>query len=277
MPEGVTPYPRWNGTLQQGDRFWTVAVEEMKMAFRGLWSRLAILLGLVWGVASVIELYQFRQSDIDAHELQWFLDMLRQLRWFALAVAAAVGGPALLEDARRGALELYFSRSLDARGYLVGKTLAVLILTTGVVFVPAIVYFAGSFVFFSEHPDNWAWALGPALAYSLQWGLLTSGLALGLSAVGRSSRAAALLLFGLVAGLDIVVGELLSSLTESPGFQVLSPFRALDQHFTWFYGIERPHDFPVWWGFLHWVVLTVLGWALVAWKRPRVRGEERAR
>lgn len=278
MPEGVSNYPRWDGQLRSGGGWIAVARGQVRQALRSTWARLAILLGLAWGIASIVQTYQFRQDGIEMHELQWFLDMMHQLRWFVLGVAAAVGGPALMEDARRGALELYLARGVDRAGYLLGKCIALLALTTFVMLAPALVYFGSVYLFYDDHPDGWTRALLGALLYSLQWAILVSGLALGLSAISRSSRAAALFLFGGFVGLDIVIGGLLTGLTENADLAVISPFAANAQLTDWWFGlsgleIPLPHAFPVWWGAIAWLALSVAGWAMFAWRHPRVRGD----
>lgn len=277
LPEGVAAYPRWDGPLKQGSLFGTVAAQEVRRAVRGTWSLLALGGGLAWGFASVVELYQNRNAGDTTFTKDGLLAMLHQLRWFALAVAATVGGPTLLEDARRGALELYLSRAVTAFDYIAGKVVAVVGLTTLTMFLPALAYFLASFIFFDKQPPGWSTILGGALLYSLMWGLLVSGLALGLSSVGRNSIGTILILFGSFAGLDIIVGKLLAGLTGDEQWQVLSPFAALEQQSKWIFGVAAKYKFPYYWGLLEWAVLFVLGWSLLVWRRPRIRGEERVR
>lgn len=277
LPEGVASYPRWDGPLKQGSLFGTVAAQEVRRAVRGTWSLLALGGGLAWGFASVVELYQNRNAGDTTFTKDGLLDMLHQLRWFSLAVAATVGGPTLLEDARRGALELYLSRAVTAFDYIAGKVVAVVGLTTLTMFLPAVAYFLASFIFFDKQPPGWSTILGGALLYSLLWGLLVSGLALGLSSVGRNSIGTILILFGGFAGLDIIVGQLLAGLTGDPQWQVLSPFAALEQQSQWIFGVAPKYKFPYYWGLLEWAILFVFGWALLVWRHPRIRGEERVR
>lgn len=277
LPEGVATYPRWDGPLKQGSLFGIVAAQEVRRAFRGTWSLLAIGGGLAWGFASVVELYQNRNAGDTEFTKDGMLAMLHQLRWFSLAVAALVGGPTLLEDARRGALELYLSRAVTAFDYITGKVVAVVGLSTLTMFVPALAYYVTSFVFFDKQPEGWNTILGGALLYSLLWGLIVSGLALGLSSVGRNSIGTILILFGGFAGLDIIVGQLLSGLTGDEKWQVLSPFASLEQQSKWIFDVAPEYRFPYYWGLLELAVLFVLGWALLAWRHPRIRGEERVR
>jgi len=273
MPEGVHPYPRWNGRLATTTRVWTVAGGEVDRVRRSTWTSLVFLLGLAWGVASVIELWQLRRDGTSVHEWAWFVDMLDQLRWFALAFAAAAGGPALLDDLRLGALELYLTRPLTARAYVVGKALALLGMTTAIMVVPSVLYIAASHGLYDDHPERWGRALPMAILYGVAWGILVSGVALGLSAVGRSARAMAIAILGAFVGADIVVGRLLSQLTQDDLFRLASPFESHQALGTFLFpaGVSVPFD-PLW-GVVVLVALSALGWGLLAWRRPRVRGE----
>lgn len=282
MADGLHPYPRFQGRLATGSRLAVLVEQEVRAVLRSRWGVLALALGLTWGVASIIEFQQLRQSGLGSHDGQGFLDMLDQLLWFALAVAATVGGPALLSDARSGALELYFSRAVTRVEYVAGKVLSLVALTTLTILLPAIAYWVSSFVFYESHPDWWSRALPGAFLYALLWGLLAAGLALGASAVSRSTGAAALVLLGAFATLEFLVDPPLllqrvatvTALTERTEAAVLSPFSWLKAQEGWLFGVDSTPAFPAWWGLVGWGLLTVLGWALVLWRHPRARGEE---
>lgn len=274
MPEGVKPYPRWDGPLNTAPLVLTVAANEVRRAFTNFWSRLALIFIAAYTIVYLGQLYTLQQSEGDSvHTMQNFVDFLNFLRWGVLALVAVVGGPALLDDQRRGALELYLSRAVNQGEYLVGKILALFSLSVLALFVPAVLYSLASLLFFQEHPEGWPSALPAALLYSVILALLMSGLALGLSGVSKSSRAATLILLGGFVLLDLIISNLLESITRDPNLQILSPFAAFQQQSEWiFRGIDSGAEFPMWWGITELIGLTVLGWLLLAWKRPRVRG-----
>ena len=273
MPEGVRPYPKWQGTLATATRVPAVAAQEVRRALRGNWALLAFLLGLVWGAASIAELIQLRRDEAIAHDLDVYLAMLRQLRWFAVALAAAVGGPAILDDLRSGALELYLSRPLSRLGYVAGKAGAVLGLVAAVTVLPAVLYYLASLVFFRDHPDGWHALQGAGILSGFVWAALVAGLALGLSCTMRSSRAAAILLFAGFVGLHIFAKALLAPITEDLRWRVLSPFYAMRAFESVLFRTDYDPGFPTWWGVVAVLGLTVLGWSLVAARPPRARGE----
>lgn len=283
MPEGVLPYPRWEGTLTPKSRIPVVVGNELRIALRNYWSLAALALGIAWGFASIIEFYNAAETATGAHSYAGFLAMHEQLLWFALGVAAALGGPALLEDARLGAPDLYLARSVTRGEYLAGKVLALVGLTTAVIFIPALVFWASSYVFYDARPEGWALAIFSSLAFALLWGIVVSGLALGFSSVARSASGAALLLFGGFAVLAYLVDPpalvqrvaTITALTEDARWAILSPFAAMEAQQGWLFPVDAPHGFPYWWGLAYLGVLTLIGWGLLAWRHPRTRGAGR--
>lgn len=274
MPEGVKPYPRWDGPLNTGPLVLTVAGNEIRRAFINFWSRLALVFIAAYTVMYLGQLYTLQQESGDGvHTMDNFVDFLNNLRWGVLVIAAVIGGPAILEDVRRGALEIYLSRAVNMTDYLIGKIIALFTLTVLGLFLPATIYVLASLFFFQDHPEGWAGALPGAFVYSLILGAMVSGLALGLSSVSKSSRAATLLLIGGFAILDLVVSNLLAAITADPNLQILSPFAAFQQQSEWiFRGVDSGAEFPMMWGALVIVGLTLIGWIFLAWKHPRVRG-----
>lgn len=275
MPEAVTGYPRWQGELSKSPRFLTVAWHEVRRAFDDQWGRTAIYVAIGYAVLSVGTLYAVVKANPSAHNWDSFLQYIGLLRWAALGIAAVMVGPALLEDAQKGALELYLSRALDRRDYLLGKTLAVFALTLVVTWIPALFYWAGSYLVASTHPANWAWVPLGSLGYSATWAFVIAGLGLGLSCIVRSARAATLLLFGGIAILDIILTNLLVGITKNTAVNIISPLGDLQQQAGWLFpGSTAPYSFPWWWGLIVLGALAVVGWALVALRHPRLKGVE---
>ena len=273
MPEGQNPYPRWSGERREGARWPILAAHEVRLAYRGRWSLLAVAAGLAWGLASVIELVQGRDFADAQFVVEAYRSMVNQLRWAAVAVALVVGAPLILDDTRANALELYFTRGLSRGSYLLGKAAALLTLTTLTMALPAIAYYLASLAFYRDLPGGWHAQAASGLLYALLWGFLVSGVALGASCALRSTAGAVLTVAGVFAGLDIFVRRILGALTENPKLAVASPFAATEQAATWLWGGDRPHQFPEWWGIVAWLLLAALGWGLAAWKMPKARGE----
>lgn len=278
MPEGVRAYPRWDGRLRTASSAPAVALQEITRALNNQWSRSLLMVVGLYSILYLGSLYTYAQANKgEANPFKDYLDFLGLLRWGALAVAAVVAGPSLLEDQRRGALELYLARAVTRREYLAGKILAVFLLTFAALFLPGLLYWLSTFLFFDKHPAHWGLAPLGALGYSLMWAALVAGLGLGLSCVARTSRGATLLLIGGFATLDIFMSKLLEAITKNHVFQILSPFNAVGRQTEWLFQTPSTLDFPAWWGLLYWAVLLAVGVWLVARRAPRIQGDDRAR
>ena len=200
---------------------------------------------------------------------RWQGELSRAPRF--VAVAALMAGR-FLEDEKRGALELYLSRSVTRWSYLGGKVLAVLGLTFLVVFLPALAYYGASFFVAEEHPAGWPWALLGAAGYALVWGLVVTGLGLALGCLVRTARAAGILLFAGLAGVDLILGRLLAGVTDNEALQLLSPMRDMDQQRVWLFGMEPAAAFPWWWATIALGGLVLLGWGVFWARHPRLKG-----
>lgn len=281
MPEGVAAYPRWKGPLSTGPAFPVILAEELQRFRRSTWGLMALLLPLalaVFWVGSLNTLAGAR-SVAAVHTMDNFLLFLNSssvglplLRLLSVIGAAVIAGPALLDDARRGALELYLSRGIAQRDYLLGKVLAVVGVAAAIVVLPGLLYWATSYVMFDEQPAGWVWVPLGVLVDGVLWGLMIGGLGLGLSAVSKSSRAAALLLAGGIFIADTIVANLLEAITRDGRVQVMSPISAMAQQSEWLFGTPGRFGFPAWWGLVLIALLIAVGWALVALKRPRLAG-----
>jgi len=270
----VTGYPKWEGQLSRSPRVWSIAVNEVRRAYNDQWARAALILAFGWAVVTVGQLYALSQSRANVHTMEQYLDFLDLIRWAALGVAAVMAGVALLEDDKRGALELYLSRSVTRWSYLGGKVLAVLGMTFLTIFGPALIYYLASFLVFETQPEGWPYAILGAAGYSAIWAIVVSGVGLGIGCLLRSTRAASLLLFAGFAGVGILIDLLLSGITRSDMVRVVSPMASLDQQRTWLFNMEAPLAFPWWWGAILLAGLAIAGWSLVWLRHPRLKGVE---
>lgn len=274
MPNAVTGYPRWQGEYSKSPRFLTIAWHEVRRAIDDQWGRTALYVAIGYAVLSVGLLFASRTNP-NAASYDTLLAFIGIVRWAALGIAAVMVGPALLEDAQRGALELYLSRALDRRDYLLGKTLAVFGLTLAVTWLPALFFIGGSYIVVDTHPAGWGWTPLGTLGYAAIWAFVIAGVGLGLSCVVRSARAATLLLFGGLAILDIILTKLLEAITRDTQVDIISPLGDLQQQAVWLFpGAKAPYAFPWWWGLIVLAALAALGWGLVAVRHPRLKGVE---
>ena len=267
MPETVQGYPKWRGQLSRGPRLLTIALQEARRAYENQWVRAAGLFCVLFA-ALRLAIAGSRAATYDN-----LLSVVSLLRWAALVIASVMAGPALLEDSRRGALELYRARGVGRFDYFVGKALAVWAFCFLAVAVPVLAYYGATYLVSQAQPTGWAWTWLGILGDAAIFSLVIASLGLGLSAASRSARAATIFLFGAVAGLDILFGQVLNAITKSPDVFVLSPLADMAQQAVWLYPKAKPpYEFPFWWGLIGLGALFLLGVLLVAWRQPRVKG-----
>ncbi len=258
-------YARWDGRAT-GNPLVAIVVNAVRQAYDHPWGRLAFIGVFAYGVLYLGSVYSV-DSGGSAHTLANFLDFSNNLRWGVLAIAAIMAGPALLEDAQSGALDLYRSRPVSRAAYLGGKSLAVAGAVFAAYVIPVWLYMAGTWFVFDDHPAGWSTAPFKALIMGLLWAIPISGAAIALSTVARSSLAAGAILFGGIATLDIFVGQLLSAITGTTALNVLSPLAAHAEQATWLYGAPRG-DVDANWGLVALVVLAAVSWLAVMIRQP---------
>ena len=276
MTERVGQFPKWMGgsPLRGGTSVHIIIIQELRKAYLDFWFRIAAIFVLAYAVVYLGNLYTLQQVRGDSvHTLANYMTFLENLRWGALAVGAVMAGPALLDDTSKGALELYLTRAVSMKEYLAGKITAVFLATFLALWIPGILYWLMGFVFFDQQPAVWALLPLRTAVYALIWALVVAGLGLGLSCVAKSGRGATMILFGSFAVLDIVIGNLIAGITKDRNFELLSPFKAMDSQVGWMFGAAVDTVFPSWWGLATVLGLVIVGWTLMAWKHPRVRGD----
>lgn len=268
MVDAVQGYPRWQGTLARSPRVFTIMAEELKKIYRDRWTGYVLMGALLAAALSFAS-----RSPLERTQLDEMLNALKYIEWGALGVAALAAGPALLDDRRSGALELYLSRAVRPWEHFAGKALAVWAACVGIVFLPALLYYGSSLLTVENLPEGWGWAWLGLLGHALIWGTVVTGLGLALSCVLKSGRAATLVLFGVVFGLDFVLSNLLEGISQDGRFEVISPLANLHQQNAWLFPDgTAPYGFPYWWGTLVLAGLAVVGWGVAWWRRPRLRG-----
>lgn len=272
MPEGVQGYPKWAGTLRSGPAFPVVIVEEIRRAWLGQWSRNAFYAPLFFAILGLTTTRA--QTSLAGPDVEDFLLFLSFASYGGLGLALVIGGPALLDDSRKGALDLYLSRAVTRADYLAGKVLAVFLATFGATVAGGLAYWGLTFVLYDTRAAGWEWIPLGLLGFGAIWALLASSLTLGLAALFRSSAAATLAIGGAFFAFDILVSEILSGITRSETFQVLSPLANAKQIAAWLFKTDAPYSFPVWWSAIAVTVLVGIGVVLVAWKHPRLKGVE---
>ena len=192
--------------------------------------------GQFFGVEDLTTLSPNDYRQLIKDRVLWFLQL--QAYWLTF-VAALAGGPAIAEDTRRHAFELYFSRPISAWSYVLGKwyfvfTRHLLVLLFPLLFVTAIA--------FGFLPDCFTlcWpvvftAAGAAIFMSAAYAVVV----LAVSSSVRSTRYAVIFWF-LLAFVTLIAGVVLVQITRETRFEVAS-FRFTIEHVAaWILGARLP-------------------------------------
>jgi len=171
---------------------------------------------------------------------------------FMMVMILVVSGAGLISDDLKGnSLQLYFSRPLEKRHYLVGKGaivlffLLLLTLVPGLLFIFFKVVFSGSFQFITSYP----WLIISVIVYSLIVSLFFCFYTLLLSALSKNRRYVSILIFAVYIFSDILSGFFYEYF-KKPGFILLSLRANLQQVGTFIFKTKPAYAVPWYWSFL---------------------------
>jgi ABC-2 type transport system permease protein len=258
-------------------RFWPITREALRLilarrAFLGL-----LMIAWIPFVARVIQVYVVTRFPEAGRVLpvdgRLFGEFLSQQSVFTLFLTVFGGAGLIANDLRTGAILVYLSRPLTRRDYVLGKLGVLMALNLSVTLLPGLILYAVSVALAPEQFLKWelAW-LGPAvIAHSLVISLVTSLVALAVSALSRSARVAGLAFFVLVMGLELVRG-ILRAVYDRPETLLVSMQASMQSVGNALFGIrDRAFDIP-------WaqpaLVLAMVSLGCLAILRSRVRAVE---
>jgi ABC-type transport system involved in multi-copper enzyme maturation permease subunit len=166
-----------------------------------------------------------------------------------LVVAFGAGG-LIADDLKHNSLQLYFSRPLQKKDYLLGKmsvvAFFVLILTVlpGLVLIIFKLIFAGSFKFFLQYP----WLPLSVIGCSALLTVFFAFYVLLLSALSKNARYVFIMIFGVYIFSNVLFG-ILQSIFRTPYMALFSVSANLQQVGAFVFGQKLPHDVPAVWSF----------------------------
>jgi ABC-type transport system involved in multi-copper enzyme maturation permease subunit len=188
----------------------------------------AVLFGLVReGKTNFPVAVAMQRSGMSIDDLLPMLNLQfqRSIAFWAVLLAALVGGPLIAEDRRAHALPLYFSRPISHLDYVLGKFLAFAFFLALLLLAPPVCMYLID-VGFSD-ADGALFDRFPILLRSLVPSVVRivvlGAIALGVSSLVRRTNYAALLILGILAVVG-VMGELLArELFLEPTWRAVSP------------------------------------------------------
>lgn len=190
--------------------------------------------------------------------------------WILMLVFAGSG--LIADDLKHNSLQIYFSRPLRKKDYLLGKMAVVFFFILAVTLVPSLLVFsfklifAGSFKFFLAYP----WLLLSIAGFSAFLAVFFAFYTLLLSALSKNSRYVMILVFLVYLFSDIFFG-ILQSIFRTPYMALFSIRANIDQVGALVFAQKPPHAIPVLWSFV--VLGGICGLSALVLHR-KIRGVE---
>jgi ABC-2 type transport system permease protein len=192
---------------------------------------------------------------------------------FALLVVLVFAGAGLIaDDLKHSSLQLYFSRPLRKRDYIIGKMAVIAFFVLGLTALPYLVLvvfkiiFAGNLKFLAEYP----WLTLSILGYAVLLTVFFAFYFLLLSASSRSTRYVTILIFTTYLFSDALAG-ILHQIFRTPFMWLFSVRANLQQAGAFLFGVKLPFAFPAAWSFAVLAGVCALSAAVLSRK---IRGVE---
>ena len=257
MPIHDLSYRHWSGEWTSHPyRWWVITRQGIRLLAAKKWFLgLMILSALPFVVRSVILYLVTVVGNLPMVRVnaKFFLDFLNQQTSFVLPIAVFAGSGLIASDLKANALQIYLSKPITRRDYLLGK-LFVLVICLGLpTLVPALLLFLLAVLFRSDLEFlrlNY-WVAGSIVAYALLIVLTYSLLMLALSSLTRSARFAAMNFIGLLLFSNILAG-ILGVMLRTRQLAWVSIGNNLTAVGDMLFSVDLRHGSPLWisWGIL---------------------------
>jgi ABC-type transport system involved in multi-copper enzyme maturation permease subunit len=279
-------YSHWDGELSEPRfRWWPITRTGIQLAFKKKAFRLFfagaflpsfVALGGLYVSERLEDFKALVQSNralinIDPKYFQTFLTS-DFLLFFILMVLVFAAAGLVSDDLKHNSLQLYFSRPLRKKDYLLGKMSVVAFFVLVLTVVPWLVLivfkliFAGSFKFFLEYP----WLPLSVIGYGALLTVFFAFYVLLLSALSKNTRYVIILIIASYLFSDVLFG-ILHETFRVPAMALFSIRANLQQAGAFLFGQRLPYRVPAGWSFAVLAGICVLS-ALVL--NRRIRGAE---
>ena len=253
-------YAHWDGEFKDTRFRWgPISRYAIKLSFRRKFFKFLFFSTLVPALFTLTMIYvserlgdfAFLTNDTDALSFfevnpVFFMRYFSEWLLFMIVLLLVFCGAGLIaDDLKYNSLQLYFSRPLTKKDYVLGKAsvivffLSLITVVPGLVFVVMKLLFAGSFQFLRQFP----WLPFSVVAYSAFIILFFTFYTLLLSSLNKNRRYVAVLIFGLYVFTDILFG-IFHGIFRNPYFALLSIKNNLNQVGAVLFGQEPQYDIP---------------------------------
>lgn len=253
-------YAHWDGEFKDTRFRWgPISRYAIKLSFRRKFFKFLFFSTLVPALFTLTMIYvserlgdfAFLTNDTDALSFfevnpVFFMRYFSEWLLFMIVLLLVFCGAGLIaDDLKYNSLQLYFSRPLTKKDYVLGKAsvivffLSLITVVPGLVFVVMKLLFAGSFQFLRQFP----WLPFSVVAYSAFIILFFTFYTLLLSSLNKNRRYVAVLIFGLYIFTDILFG-IFHGIFRNPYFALLSIKNNLKQVGAVLFGQDPQYDIP---------------------------------
>jgi len=278
MPIYDLGYRHWTGRWTSHPyRWWAITRRGIGMLAKNKrFLILMILSGIPFLVRAVMIYASTLVSDrvpmlrIDAGFFEDFLT--QQMRFFALIIAVYAGAGLISNDLKANALQIYLSKPITRRDYLIGKLGILVFFLALPTLVPGLLLFLLAILFKAniDFLREFYWVPGSILGYSALIMFGFSLVMLALSSLSKSSRFAGVN-FIAVFFFSHILCNILSSILRTSHVAWISLPNNLTQVGDMLFGRQPKYLSPVWASI---VALAVLAWGSLWIIHRRIRAVE---
>jgi ABC-type transport system involved in multi-copper enzyme maturation permease subunit len=221
MPIHDQSYQHWQGDWTSHPyRWWVISRHGIAILAKKRSFLVLLFLGLLPFLVRCVILYgtvvmnRIAFISIDG---RFFESFLSQQLFFTFIIAIYAGAGAIANDLKANALQIYFSRAITRRDYLIGKLGVVVFFVSLTTLVPGLLLFFVAAIFHSdlEFLRQYSWVVPSIVGYSLLIIAANALVILALSSMSRSSRFAGIFFAAIVFFSQILYGILSALLHTS--------------------------------------------------------------
>jgi ABC-type transport system involved in multi-copper enzyme maturation permease subunit len=224
MPLHDPGYKHWSGDWTTHPyRWWVVSRQRIRLLIKRKWFVFLMILSSIPFLVRAIFIYLSSSLGGYVTALRidplFFEKFLSQQGFFVFIISIYAGAGLISNDLRANALQIYFSKPITRRDYILGKLGALVFFLALQTLVPVVLLYVLSILF--QASDGFAPAylevLGAILGYSLLIIFTSSLIMIGFSSLSKSSRFAGIgfaALFFFSQALSVI----LSSVLRDPSF-----------------------------------------------------------
>lgn len=276
MPIYDLSYRHWAGDWTSHPyRWWVITRQGIAQLAKRKGFMVLLFLSLIPFLVRCVMLYfavvmgRMTLVKVDA---KFFEAFLTQQLFATFVISIFAGAGLIANDLKANALQIYLSKAITRRDYLIGKLGVVVFFTSLTTLIPGILLFLIGAAFHSnlEFLQNYSWVAIPIIVYSLVIIFTNSLVVLAMSALNRSARFAGIF-FAAISFFGQILYSILSTLLRTTSVSWISISHDLTQMGDVLFGSDLSYKTSPW---ISGFVLAVLMAASLWIVHSRVRAVE---